>query len=169
MFRQMRFQRSSALPPPSCSGPAAGRASRPPCAAGSSYLRVRCNRRPGLRCLPWAARPTVRALRANPRRPNPTLHADAFLVVASLIRSAATAIIFLRPATDGGRALSAKRSIAGVFPSAETSVFSACTRCQAGLSTPRLVPRMEYRASGHVPNVRRSPPVRVRSRLSRPG
>ena len=38
-----------------------------------------------------------------------------------------------------GRARSAKPSIAGVFPSGPTSVWRACTRCQAGLSTRALL------------------------------
>ena len=49
-------------------------------------------------------------------------------------RRAASAIISFS-AAESGRALSAKPSMAGVLPSAETSVSSAFTRCQAGLST----------------------------------
>jgi hypothetical protein len=38
-----------------------------------------------------------------------------------------------------GRALSANPSMAGSFPSDETSVFNAWTRCHAGLSTRALL------------------------------
>src|SRR5215510_6369904 len=78
---------------------------------------------------------------------------SCFLVAASLIRPAATAIIFFS-ASESGRALSAKRSIAGVFPSAETSVLSACTRCHAGLSTRALL--LEW-VSRFGPRPQRSP------------
>src|SRR5262249_60448780 len=63
---------------------------------------------------------------------------SCFLVMSSEMRLAARAIIAL---SDGetGCALSADPSMAGSLPSADTKVDSACTRCQAGLSTRALL------------------------------
>ena len=57
---------------------------------------------------------------------------SAFLAVASESRAAAASSIAFC-AAEAGRAASAKPSMAG-SPSAVTSVFSACTRWNAGLS-----------------------------------
>jgi hypothetical protein len=54
-------------------------------------------------------------------------------------RRRAAAAITARSSDDSGRALSASPSMAGSLPSADTSVASACTRCQAGLSTRALL------------------------------
>ncbi len=64
---------------------------------------------------------------------NPMLHAEGLLALLFALRLAASAIIFFSSAVRG-RGLG-KPSIVVSFPSAETSVFSAFTRCQAGLSS----------------------------------
>src|SRR3989475_7202472 len=62
----------------------------------------------------------------------------SFFASASLKRRAASAIIFFS-ASEIGRALSAKLSMAGSLPSGETRVASASTRCHAGLSSRALL------------------------------
>ena len=61
-----------------------------------------------------------------------------FFAASSLKRFAAVSIIAFSSAAVSGRTFFVRPSIAGSFPSAETSVFNACTKCQTGLSTRAL-------------------------------
>ena len=63
---------------------------------------------------------------------------SCFFAAASSRRREASATMAFS-AAEIGRALSANPSIAGVFPSGPTSVWSAWTRCHAGLSTRALL------------------------------
>src|ERR1700752_2265735 len=60
-----------------------------------------------------------------------------FAAFSSSRRAASAIIVF--SLGESGRARSDRPAIAGSLPSAETSVFNACTRCQEGLSTRALL------------------------------
>ena len=86
----------------------------------------------------WARQSAVRALPANSRRgPSARRPAASWLRLRSGAARLRRSFAFQR--RRAGRALSANPSMAGVLPSGETSVASAWTRCQAGLSTRALL------------------------------